>query len=426
MPYKYFINDIQLGKTNGEIIKDAFQEIVDERFYNAPDVYTIKEQKAIGSDEYNDIDVRINRGIGVYSGRNLGDDWRLLIFKDVNHPIIMGKKYFFDNNYWLTFNTETYNNFAVSCMVKRCNNVLRWIDEDGIRYNEPCIFDLIIARARDQMSSDDLINLQGYINVYAQLNQNTRKIRENQRFLVGSPDNRVGYKVFGNGVRNFINGVTYDDNSASMLMLTMGGNHVNYSTDDIVNGYANAFELTHVIKSLPSLISGKVGTTTQLYPQLYRADEPVENKEFLYVSSNENIATVTPDGLVSLVGEGNAEITVVFANNHDVEATVAIEVSNSLDTPSISVIPEPSYIVEGMAQEYECQLYVGGELIPTQFTFEVSNNNKAPLKNFILEQLGDNTFKVTNLKRSPYNDLKINCIAGSVTREITIILRGLF
>ena len=426
MPYKYFINDAELSRTNGEIINDAFQEIINRRFYNAPDIYTIKEQDEIGSDNYSDLDVRINRGIGVYTGRNLGDDWRLLIFKDINHPIVMGKKYFFDDNYWLTFNTETYKNFAVSCVVKRCNNVLRWIDEDGIRYNEPCIFDLVIARARDQMSSDDLINLQGYINVYAQLNQKTRKIRENQRFLVGSPENRVGYKVFGNGVRNFINGTTYDDNSASMLMLTMGGNHVNYSTDDLVNGYANAFELTHIIKSLPTSISGKPNTTTQLYPQLYRADEPVENKVFIYKSSDESVATVDNVGLVSLISSGIAEITVTFADNIDVEATINVDVSELFNGDSIVVLPEPSYIIEGMTEIYQCNLYLGGELTPAIFTFTVSDNNEAPSKNFILKQLNDNTFSVKNIKRSPYKDLKINCVTSSFVHEITIILRGIF
>jgi hypothetical protein len=426
MTYKYFINDIELGKTNGDLIKEVFQEVVHRRFYNAPDIYTVKEQNLIGSDEYTDIDVRINRGIGVYTGRNLGDDWRLLIFKNVDHPIIMGKKYFFDNNYWLTFNTETYNNFAVSCMVKRCNNVLRWIDEDGVRYNEPCIFDLVIARARDQMSSDDLVNLQGYINVYAQLNQKTQKIRENQRFLIGNPENRVGYKVFGGGLRNFINGVAYDDYSASMLMLTMGGSHVNDSTDDIINGYANAFKLTHEIKSLPTYISGKPTSTYQLFPQLYRADEPIEGKIFNYTSSNIDVATVNSSGLVSMVGEGLAEITVAFADNTDVEAIVNVEVSSISDVPAIVVTPEPSYIIEGRTETFDCQLYLGGVLTPASFVFAVSENNTAPLSSFVLRQIDEHTFSVKNVKRSPYNNLKINCITGANTYEITIILRGVF
>lgn len=426
MTYKYFINDFELGKTNGELIREVFQEVVTERFYNAPNVYTVKEQDAIGSEVYSDIDVRINRGIGVYTGRNLGDDWRLLIFQNVDHPIIMGKKYLFDNNYWLTFNTETYNNFAVSCMVKRCNNVLRWIDEDGIRYNEPCIFDLLIARARDQMSSDDLVNLQGYINVYAQLNQKTQKIRENQRFLIGNSEHRVGYKVFGGGVRNFINGVTYDDYSASMLMLTMGGSHVNESTDDIINGYAGAFKLTHEIKSLPTYISGKPNSTYQLYPQLYRADEPVEGKAFIYTSSNTNVATVNSNGSVSMVGDGVAEITVAFADNLDVEAMINVEVSSVSDVTSIVIAPEPSYIIEGRTETYDCQLYLGGILTPASFVFAISENNQAPLGNFVLQQINANTFSVKNIKRSPYKNLKINCTSGVNTYDITIILRGVF
>lgn len=241
MTYTAFTLDPSSQKGKGELLRDRFQAVLDRDFLEAPDVYTIREQDGIGLDTYHDIDVRINRGIKVYSGREIGDDWRLLMFREPDHPIVLGLKYFFNDNWWLVYNIEQTNNLAASCMVKRCNNVLRWKDINGDLHDEPCIFDLVIARARDQMTAEDLVNVQGYINCYVQLNEHTALIEENQRFLVGRPEKRVAYKVFGGGIRNFINGHTYDDNSASILLLTLGSSHINPATDDLENGIANAF-----------------------------------------------------------------------------------------------------------------------------------------------------------------------------------------
>lgn len=426
MPFKYFILDDQLNKTNGEILREKFQTVVDDQFLNAPNIFTISEQTAIGSNNYEDTQVRINRGINVYTGRNMGDDWRLLIFNNPNHSIILGRKFFFDNNYWLTFNSETYNNIAVSCMIKRCNNVLRWLDLNGVLHTEPCIFDTLIARTRDQMSADDLINVQGYINVYAQLNSQTKHIKENQRFLVGNAENRVAYKIFGSGVRNFINDITYDDNSAAMVMYTLGGSNVNNSTDDIVNGIANAFQLAFSLSGLPASISGKSNTTFQLQPQLYREQTPIEGRTFLYVSSNPLVASVNANGLVQLSTPGIANITVMFSENHDVKQIIPLEVSNTSIVATVIITPEPGYILEGQTQSYGCQLYIGGTLTPTDFDFILSANNSAPAGSFTIVNVDSNTFTVTNNKRSAYNDLKINCVSGSYTREISINLRGWF
>jgi hypothetical protein len=276
------------------------------------------------------------------------------------------------------------------------------------------------------MSADDLVNVQGYINVYAQLNNQTKYIKENQRFLVGNAENRVAYKIFGNGVRNFINDITYDDNSAAMVMYTLGGSNVNHSTDDIVNGIANAFQLAFSLSGLPESISGKSSTTFQLQPQLYREQTPIDGQTFLYVSSNPLIASVGTNGLVQLLTPGISDITVMFSENHDIEQIIPLEVSDTSSVATIVITPEPGYILEGQTQSYDCQLYIGGILTPVDFDFILSENNAAPAGSFTIVNVDSNTFTVTNNQSSLYNDLKINCVSGLHTREITITLRGWF
>ena len=39
--------------------------------------------------------------------------------------------YFFDENWWVTINSEIIKNLAATATVRRCNNVLRWKAADG-------------------------------------------------------------------------------------------------------------------------------------------------------------------------------------------------------------------------------------------------------------------------------------------------------
>jgi hypothetical protein len=91
------------------------------------------------------------------------------------------------------------------------------------------------------MGTQEPVTPEGYIEIYCQLNANTKKIKGNQRFLIGPPENRVAIKVYAWGVKNYLNQKTTDDTSGAILQLVAGGNYVNPDTDDIINGIANAY-----------------------------------------------------------------------------------------------------------------------------------------------------------------------------------------
>jgi hypothetical protein len=242
MAYKYFTSSSPIRfQSTGCYILNEFQEYVNTQFYNAPDAFVIQEEYPAASGSYINIDVRINRGISTYTGAKLGDDFKNIMFKDLAHATAVGVKYLFDNNYWLVINSEIIKNFAAGCTIRRCNNVLRWKDNNGVLYSEPCVIDYEISRPRDEMRINNPVMPAGYMKIYAQLNNKTKKIRGNQRFLFGPVENRICMKVFGDGVRNFLNQQTLDDSSPSLLELQVGGNYVNANTDDITLGIADAY-----------------------------------------------------------------------------------------------------------------------------------------------------------------------------------------
>lgn len=240
MPYKY--KTLTPITSSGSILKNEFQALVNAYFEVAPDYYTVREESTFGSRSYSDVDVRITKAINVYTGLKLGDDFKTLIFKDLSHAVNIGMKYFFDNNYFIVINTEIYKSLAQSCIIRRCNNVLRWMDFDGNYYEEPCIIDYPIKRPTDSIGTINPVTPNGFIEIYAQLNEFSKLITPNQRFLFGNSSNWTAFKVYGSGLKNFENLMTMDNDSAQLLKLEAGVDYENSDDDDLVNGIADRYK----------------------------------------------------------------------------------------------------------------------------------------------------------------------------------------
>jgi hypothetical protein len=221
---------------------ENFQEFLNATFMDAPDVYTIQEETSIGSNTYANITVRINAVINQVTGKNRGDDWRNLLFSDITHKPSIGTKYKFDDNYYLTVNSEVRQNFATSVTVRRCNTMLRWMTEDGVYYEEPAVFDYEISRPRDLVGTENLPLPAGFTLMFCQGNTRTKTIKGNKRFLFGPVENRVAFRIFGNGVNNYLNSKTTDDATANLLEFSVGGNFVNPDVDNITLGIADYYK----------------------------------------------------------------------------------------------------------------------------------------------------------------------------------------
>jgi hypothetical protein len=239
MPYKYY-NLVTSASPNHTLVTE-FQELLNDQFDVASDIYDIQEETTLGSGTLSAVRVRITSAISSVTGEKLSDDFKQILFKDINHDARLGKKYYFSGNYWICTYSEFLNTLGSNCMVRRANNQLRWVDDSGTVYTEPCSIEYKISRPRDMIGTVNPVMPQGFVDVYCQLNARTKTIKGNQRFLFGPVENRVAFKVFGDGVKNFLNQNTMDDASSTLLTLSMGGNFVNHTTDDITNGIADRY-----------------------------------------------------------------------------------------------------------------------------------------------------------------------------------------
>lgn len=423
-PYKYFTASSPIYFSNArDAQRFGFQSALDDLFYDATSVYTIQEETAFASGSWVNLDVRINQAIDRQTGNKLGNDFKMLLFKDLDHSAGLGRKYSFDNNIWLTVNLEEYKGLAKSSTIRRCNSTLRWIDKNGNSYSEPCSIDYELNRARDDMGTKDPVTPQGYVDVYCQLNSNTKLIEGNQRFIFGPVENRIAFKVFGNGVRNFLNEETADDSSSTLLVLTMGADYVNAEDDDLTTGIADYNKNIYLLSISPSMISTDVGDVIQIMPSLTWNGDP-SDKSVSYSASASTIATVSGSGLITTIASGSTTITGYMTNNIGVTDTVTVVVSASpISTYEVRVSPTSNILYEGETETYSSYLYINGVVQANSFVFTLADAN-VPIDHYTLTILDDNSFSLKNKEFYLNNPLSISCTSGSYSKQLDIYLRG--
>jgi len=254
MTFKYYQICPNPPSSASTTLIDGFQELLNEQFYVATDVFRISEEYVFGSGSFVDLDARIVGAISGITGEKLGDDFKTLLFKDVTHPVGVGRKYYFDNNYWITINAEYIKNLASSCTVRRANNVLRWMSEGGEYLEEPCSIEYSVKNPRNDIGEKNYVLPGGYSRIYVQQNDKTNQIKDGQRFLFGQVGNWYCFKVYGGGVRNFLNAKTIDNESANLLALEVEISYLNEDTDDLVLGIADKYLVSTSASSVNNIV----------------------------------------------------------------------------------------------------------------------------------------------------------------------------
>ncbi|MFZ2992528.1 MAG: Ig-like domain-containing protein [Microgenomates group bacterium] len=424
MAYKYLESSLPLKKSPKETYTNHFQHILDAEFKNSSDWYTIQEETYQGSGEFQNVDVRVTKAIAMKTSGNVGDDFKILSFQSMEHQSPPGTMYFFDDNYWITVNSEEIKNLAASCTIRRCNNVLRWKDPTtGRVYNEKCIIDYLIKETRDYSTAgSSLVQPSGFIEVFCQSNDRTNLIKQNQRFLFGNTNNWVSYKIQGGGLNNFINLKTLDNNSNGIIRLSMLVVQVNAELDDIVNGIADSLESVYTLTLDYSTLSLNIGDALTFTPTIKKNDETISST-VLWTSSDTRYATVNSSGKVTAIANGMAYITATLEDAPEVTATCDITVSATpVSNKKVVVSPNVNYVYEGATQIFSCYLYIDDTVQADAFVFEI--DGAVPPGNFTFTVIDDNHFSIKNIKKYLDENLVVTSTSGTNVKTSPITLLG--
>ncbi|AKQ08530.1 putative structural protein [Bacillus phage PBC2] len=172
------------GKDVGEVYKNNTIAFIEATFHKSP---TFRVLEVI-STEFPDIKTMDSRVVEVERMGTL----REVIFRP-NQSLGVGTYVKFDGDTWLLF--DKYGgtgSTSVKMLAQKCNRSLKWKDESGVFHEFECVAGATDLGSKAKQSKNDIywnkydVRLPiGQLFVFVELNDTTKHIRLNQRFIFG-------------------------------------------------------------------------------------------------------------------------------------------------------------------------------------------------------------------------------------------------
>ena len=272
---------------------------------------------------------------------------------------------------WICINPSNISSARATAIVYRCNTAYNSYDCYGNVVSEPIVIEKSNMLGNDNESPENLILMDGYFHVICQLNDNTRRLGQNKRIILGTK----AYYI--TGFTDFIREFTNDRDSVHLLDFTVRIEEPTEADDVTVNfiagGNTQSFEA--IIGGAESVQVGELTTYTAQFVSNGEIMHPTEDCPITWewTSSDHSVATVDVFGNVSGIAEGSAQITATLAQNPNVSATASITVSTAGMTENVSFIG----YVQSSVRQYTSAVYTAfyfrnGERMPNGVTFSFS------------------------------------------------------
>ena len=345
------------------------QALINERWENSTQtIFSVYQQADIGSDEWIEQPISIDTAIDIGTGFKKGDDFKVFSHKNISADMKLGIMFRTEEDYWICTNTNGYASPTNSCEVRRCNNVMKWVDpETGFVNQQWCAIDYELSSPRPSKDKD-IIVADGHIFVLVQGNDLTRSIPKNQRFIF----NGLAFKLSAYQTLLNKDDVTFHSN---LLYIDMYADTVQPS-DDLVNGVANATDYQYAIELQPDITEQIDGFTGQILSTVTCNGEVVD-REIDWTGND--FVTVNDDGSYILNGTippssdgeddgGNDEpvekiavITATLKGNPNVTASCSIKIVDEIED-SVDIIIDPlfSEVRQSLPQSFSVYLYKNG------------------------------------------------------------------
>ena len=307
--------------------RELMQETVNSDWDNASTIEETQGQKEVGSAEFSTEELRVMSVIDPKTGNALGDDYRKIIYKDFeNASRFMGKYYTFGGETWLTINTNTRIGATKSAILQRCNNTLKWFDNNSVLHTWACVFQRNLTGTAFIYGSEGVPEVDADSVIKVQRNSETNLISVNQRFIFD------GHAFQVRQINNHI--------SDTYLELYVFEMQVQ-SNDDIQNDIAN--------------VSGEITPTTNesiLLPELTKIIEgdTISFNVYNYINGVKSADTFTISTNGPVLGT-NYTLSIIDGNNFTItnlaESGIPLEVTCVNNSNSSDII-EKTIILGGI------------------------------------------------------------------------------
>ena len=379
--------------------KDGLQALVDYSFENTSTIqFDVEEEIDFGTLEFAPITVRVNSLVDAKTGQRINDDYKKLIFKDLDYKPKIGTRYRFDNNIWIVFSTDNVKTDTSSVYVRRCNNTMNIQDKYGNIHKEPVYIDYKVTE--NQIFRNYSIDVpSGRIYFQCQLNDYTKNIDVNDRYIFGGDVYKIREKSA------FDRRYTFEEESCHIMSFYADYDNLG-ENDNRELGVANYVEYKYSIDCQEDL-SGSIGEEGQIGCSVILNGEKVE-EEVIWISSDNNIAEIDEFGNYKLLKNGSCKFICKMKNNQNISSCVLVDVSEKLhDIYEYKTYPDVNIIRLNKKETFNVFELFNDSPTETQFVFE---DYGVPSKNYIIDIHDGNSFSVTNLKQYNESNLNINCI----------------
>ena len=244
---------------------------------------------------------------------------------DLTLPPI-GGYIFWNDRYWLITNSDEGNEIEVTGTIRECNHNIKWLNNDGEIIERWGIFHDSTRYSSGEQTYNTLITGSTRYELYMPKDSETVKLPRDKRFIIDDYDHaqHVEPSVFIITKTNFVEKRKLDD---GIFIFIMAEDEYNPAKDSREHMIADYYLLNNVYSlkvSTPASVEIELGGTLQIHSEIKKNNFDV-NETIYYTSDDENVATVTHDGIIKGIGIGNTHIKVIFHSNVE---TISVNVVN--------------------------------------------------------------------------------------------------
>ena len=176
--------------------REHMQALIDSQWDNTTMLQTVEEEYPFASFQFREVEVHMNHALDKSTRQKQGDDFRELMFRDIDYTVNLGAYYKFSDAYWIAINLDELNRTTKNIIIRRCNNILKWKDSDNKVYEYPCVLEYDATAASPRVDNN-IITPNNRVRVIVQANNDTLSLVVNKRFLFGGrPFKIIGYNNY--------------------------------------------------------------------------------------------------------------------------------------------------------------------------------------------------------------------------------------
>lgn len=262
----------------------------------------------------------------------LYDNFKEILFRSRQYDYIPAGAYIETmGSMWMVVNPGNMSSATTNAVVTRCRAQWRFYDAYGNIRWEPLIVDRATMLSNRNESPENLVMMEGYFNIKCQKNANTVKLIDNARLILGN------YAYHITGFTDFFEEFTGDLDSAHIITITARREEPE-EHDDLENKIADGLMYSWgAAFDSPSFSVPKDGTAVYTPQMLLNgvvvAPDEENPQTWTFTSSDETVATIDENGIVTGVSDGGAWIKATLDQNPNLSVNFYVtveEVGNSV------------------------------------------------------------------------------------------------